>query len=425
VLCDGVEMGANATAGFPSILSRKISHDVRDARVNVFGRPSTRESVVLCLQVEKSTGSNGGGVDGSDVPVASRADDIQHIVGKRFFVDWPYLRECMVKAVSDRTCRIVQREGQVKKQPHTPEQADKWTRDARLGRETLMSKRAVDVGDTNVVVEVVFLSGISRSARGDLTKCFEGETLPFPLQLAAERPTQIDKRFDERCAQDASVEFPLGTEVLLMQKPLTGTLARVVAHVNERIVEVEMELTPKVRPEQEFFGQRLVISKDDAWISPQQAAMLLKVPPFILSKMTSSVRVRGGMDIGLNIKFDKKGFCMVGYARKDVETNQWEYSGDALHLLIDYKKQFPEIFANIGKCSDSREGVDPKELLPAVEDREKYLQNVKDFLKRHPYARLPLMAINGKVCMYVCMHVCMCVRECVCSCKQHQVSPWE
>jgi 5'-3' exonuclease len=100
VLCDGVEMGENATAGFPSILSREITHDIRNARVNVFGRPSARESVVVCLSVKND-------VDSEGVVVASRADDVQHLVGKRFFADWPYLRECMVKAVSDKTCRYI------------------------------------------------------------------------------------------------------------------------------------------------------------------------------------------------------------------------------------------------------------------------------------------------------------------------------
>jgi hypothetical protein len=333
-----------------------------------------------------------------------------------------YIHICILtyKHTHTHTNRFTLKEGTVKKHPYTPEQSDKWTRDSRLHRENMMTKRAIETGEIMVIVEVVALSGILRSARGDFNKRFDGETLEFPLQLAAERPTQVDKRFEERSAASANDEFPLGTEVLVLQKPLTGTLARVVAHVNERLVEVEMELTPRVRPEQDFFGQRLIISKEpESWMMQQQLAMMLRVPPFIVSKITSSLRVRGGMDVGLNIKFEKKGFSMVGYARKDRETNQWEFSSDALQLLSEYKKLFPLIFANLGKCSDSREGVDPKELLPGVGDTAQYLQDVQDFLRKHPYARLPLMPLSGQVCMWtlMCVYVYMYhVRVCMYLC---------
>lgn len=247
VLCEGVDTGPNATAGFPSLFTRPILHDIRNAKVNCFGRPSTRDSVVLC-------------VTGKDEGLPTTADAVKDIVGKRYFAGWPYLSECVVKSVSDKTCRIFMREGKVNSSAHSPEQSDKWVKDGKMEREGLLTKKGIDVGDIHVVIEVVTLSGMIRTARGDSMKQFEGQTVRFPLQLAAENPSQKDARHEEKGAAAIQDDFPIGSEVLVMQKPLTGTLAKVVGHVSDRLIEVEMELTPKVRPEQDFFGQRVASS---------------------------------------------------------------------------------------------------------------------------------------------------------------------
>ena len=39
----------------------------------------------------------------------------------------------------------------------------------------------------------------------------------------------------------------------------------------------------------------------------------------VVGKFCSSVRIKEGKDIGLGFKFEKKNFCMPGYARRDDE----------------------------------------------------------------------------------------------------------
>jgi hypothetical protein len=39
----------------------------------------------------------------------------------------------------------------------------------------------------------------------------------------------------------------------------------------------------------------------------------------VVGKFCSSVRIKEGKDIGLGFKFEKKNFCMPGYARRNDE----------------------------------------------------------------------------------------------------------
>jgi hypothetical protein len=74
-----------------------------------------------------------------------------------------------------------------------------------------------------------------------------------------------------------------------------------------------------VRPEEEFFGARIVAADEDseAWFSTGQIASALRVAPMVVAKLSGSVRIKDGKDLGLGFKFEKKNFCMPGYARRD------------------------------------------------------------------------------------------------------------
>jgi len=43
-------------------------------------------------------------------------------------------------------------------------------------------------------------------------------------------------------------------------------------------------------------------------------------------------------DIGLNVKFERRGMYTSGYARKSRQSGSWQYSSECLALLLAYKE---------------------------------------------------------------------------------------
>ena len=134
------------------------------------------------------------------------------------------------------------------------------------------------------------------------------------------QPTENDPRFIERDALKPEELFPLGVKVMSMRVPLKGSIGTVVGHSGATI-SVEFALTPQVRAEEEFFGSRLVAieREQEVWLATGQIASALRVSPMVIAKLSSSVRIKDGKDLGLGFKFEKKNFCMPGYARRDSE----------------------------------------------------------------------------------------------------------
>lgn len=82
-----------------------------------------------------------------------------------------------------------------------------------------------------------------------------------------------------------------------------------------------------------------------------QAAQRIGITPHLLSRLTGSVFVTlpGGNDrnnrdkrinIGLNLKFNKKEEEIPGYTKKDMSYDRWMYSTRAVDLITRYIRQF-------------------------------------------------------------------------------------
>jgi 5'-3' exoribonuclease 1 len=86
-LCDGVCLGPDALAGFPSLNTLPHIAQIGFHGVNVHGAESRNQSVVLHIENPHE------GVKAEEI--ANR------MVGKRTFIGWPFLQEGLVIAVSD------------------------------------------------------------------------------------------------------------------------------------------------------------------------------------------------------------------------------------------------------------------------------------------------------------------------------------
>jgi hypothetical protein len=66
------------------------------------------------------------------------------------------------------------------------------------------------------------------------------------------------------------------------------------------------------------------------------------------------------LDLGLNIKFQKKGLQKAGYARR-IGDGDWELSEDAVRLIALYRETWPQVFRALesaGRGSSDRLKVD-------------------------------------------------------------------
>ena len=170
-LCEGVKIGHESTAGFPSLFSCSFpySADMRMARITKFGRPSSRPSIVFCI-----TPTEG-----------ATAESMRSYVGKTYFVEWPYLREAYIKSVSDKTGSIMQQSEGIKTKTWSAEEASKWQKEAAMERSRWLTSSGLDIGEIDVVLSMIPISGIVTTQYGSTKKRFEGREERVPLQLAA------------------------------------------------------------------------------------------------------------------------------------------------------------------------------------------------------------------------------------------------
>lgn len=218
-LCDGVQLGAYALAGFPSL--QTLAHDaqVLHHAVNVFQADSRNQSVVLFL---KDKWDN-----------RKAAQIAAQLVGSRVYYNWPFLLEGLVVAVSDSHFKYESKtfhsNQQIVQTPHNPAVLNMWARKAER-HESFYSKRyAVILGDVEVLIHVRPLKGLKRLDDGSLVKDWEDEEkeLDYPAQLTVLQVASEDERFKEQQAAPLSEEFPQGTMVFFLGEHAYGVVGQV------------------------------------------------------------------------------------------------------------------------------------------------------------------------------------------------------
>jgi 5'-3' exoribonuclease 1 len=154
-LCDGVLLGAESLAGFPSL--KTISHHatLEDHGVNIHGSESRNKSMVIYvknLYQDKKT-----------------QEVAEEMIGQRVFVGWPFLREGKVTAVSDSSFEYRRMEatpgapGKITPNPHSFQGAGQWVSKSERIKIDYSKRRGVITGCVDILVRVAPLKGLSVS----------------------------------------------------------------------------------------------------------------------------------------------------------------------------------------------------------------------------------------------------------------------
>jgi 5'-3' exoribonuclease 1 len=151
-LCDGVSLGVDALAGFPSLNTLPHKAALGFHGVNVHSSESRNKSMVVHI----------------DNPHENRkVEDIaREMIGKRTFFGWPFLREALVAAVSDSLFKyeemavIPGKPPKIISNPHAPQGLGYWKSKAEQ-IESVYSKRCgVITGPVDVLLHVRPLKGV-------------------------------------------------------------------------------------------------------------------------------------------------------------------------------------------------------------------------------------------------------------------------
>ena len=236
-LCEGVFLGADALAGFPSLQTLPHTALLGYHGVNVHGSESKNKSMIVHIQNR---------LEG--VKTEKIAKDM---VGKRAFVNWPFVREAMVVAVSDQLFKFEKvsfgdgHSQRVLSNPHTPQGLAHWKAKTERIEQQYSKRLGVITGSIEVMLHVRPLKGeyslcqliswlnhavgLKRLDTGAFIKDYEGPEKEFEqaVQLVLPEVISEDPRFLEQNAPPLHEEFPPGTKVFFLGEHAYGVAAQV------------------------------------------------------------------------------------------------------------------------------------------------------------------------------------------------------
>ncbi|KNE61402.1 hypothetical protein AMAG_06232 [Allomyces macrogynus ATCC 38327] len=329
-LCEGLKQ----MAGFPTFSVLPYHSTIGVHGVHVFESDSRHDSVVLHVDKEQP-----------DAAVVA-----QRVLGKSVYVDWPMLFEARVEKVADGRVMYDVKTGADRANLMEPHETGDWRNTAHRIQRHVSKRFAVVLEDVQVMVAVRTIKTMVRTLDGSTRREYADELAWYPWQLVVESESvaYVDARFEERAALPLHVEFPVGTRIFYLGKSMYGGPGQVTASFGRtRTLDAQIMRGTITMPD---FGHAVLRETKDqyAYKPSYMAARLLNMSGMALAKLTSSLHVVmttcPGSDtkwnLGLQMKFDAKGFKILGYTQKVNAT--WEYSNQAIDLIRDFKTAFPD-----------------------------------------------------------------------------------
>ncbi|KAJ3565351.1 hypothetical protein NP233_g7682 [Leucocoprinus birnbaumii] len=351
-LCDGVLLGIQAPAGFPSLETIPYSATLGAHNLNVHGpefhlQRSMNKSVLVKIK---------NGFEG-----LSTEELADYFIGEGVFTGWPFLWEALVCAVSDSSTRYTRASSSRQLIPikHGMRESREWQRTTQQLEWIQTNRRGVSIGHIDVLLHVRPLIGVVVSELGDSVKQYDDEakSVECPIQLCLLKTViSEDPRFAARARPSGWMSsFEKGSPFFFLGDSAYGAVGHVLA-VDESSLSVRVECRISDKSEVERLKCLVKTQTSPKYLPSYKVSSLLRISPLALSKITSSIPVaiapnQKKVNIGLDMKFERKGLKVVGFTKKD--GRHWEYSDQAVELLQAYKAQFPDVFENLDSFGDN------------------------------------------------------------------------
>ncbi|CAK1552844.1 unnamed protein product [Leptosia nina] len=335
--------------GFPTMRHLKYETEVKKSKVKVFDQPSRNENMIVKLLPDEDT----------NPPLQRLAEKL---LGKVIWVGWPHLTRAKVVSVSNETLRLHYVDQQnnnvngvkTSAEHNTGNLHRQWISERSTVIEHNLNRLGIELGDVHVLIHATNLKGYKYAIQNNVHMVMEEEWCQTPCGYALQAVVADAKAANLRppakflTITDA---YPTGDSVfLLTQGQYYGCLATVVSSEAARSGRIKVCVRESTEP----------VAKAHATACPYRsanhAAAACGISPQMLSRITGSVLVIMGVrndlptenqqkiNIGLNLKFNKKNQEVSGYTRRCKVTNAWMYSERCIDLVKSYAKAFPELF---------------------------------------------------------------------------------
>ncbi|KAG5439477.1 hypothetical protein PCANB_002051 [Pneumocystis canis] len=393
-LCKGVNLGTASPAGFPTLNTLPHTSCLDYQGVNVFKSESKNESMIITIQ--------------NQVDPDTAEEFAKKKIGKRVFVGWPYLHEARVNAVSTEHFRyegVFSLENSCVTILKTCNDSSTWKKVAlklelnyKKYYGTLINtvytivhvSMLKGVVNIKIFMKLMYFEGLRKTKDGGSEKDYEpcnSENSEHPLQLVLNEVAVEDSRYIEKPPLDIKQEYPVGSRGFFLGEYNYGRPLEITAHKNGKI---DCWIATQTREPE--FGRLIYekFSKNTIYYPSYVAAKMAGLTGITFSKLMSSFFVmvdKQKVNLGLNLKYEARKIKVIGYSRKT--ERGWEYTQEAVDLIQEYKKKFPEfihsvqsyIFDDIPLINNLIPGNNYKEKVKEIKSWLKTINEESDFQK--------------------------------------------
>lgn len=344
-LPEGVLLGKEALAGFPTLETLDFDNELKLNETLVFQQPSRSESMILNIKNHFT-----------DLTVEQFG---KKYLGRIVYGKWPFLSECKVVEVSDGELKweIIKQGGNKKVIATALDQDERKQFNQTKGfiKNSYIKTKGVNIGNVEGLVSLKPVTGLLRIALGAMVKTFSKDVITLPLQLIIEDVVNKDSRFVARPPLPIEDEFPTNSHAVFLGAFAFGTPAEIVGHtqgkLNVKISKIQATQEPNIGKERSY-----IENKEIVYLPSFEVLKRLRLNPLLLSKLTSTFFVEDKqgkrMNIGLELKFEGRKQKVLGFTRKLQNSRVWEFSPLAIKLLNDYKTKFRSVFEKLVKLPD-------------------------------------------------------------------------
>ncbi|CAK1604510.1 unnamed protein product [Parnassius mnemosyne] len=339
--------------GFPTMRHLKYRTCLKKRQVKVFDQPSRNENMIVEIIREKD-----------DPPLEQVA---QELLGKVIWVGWPHLTKAKVISVSNENTRlhhIDKHNNNVNGQPSysTVENFGnlhkQWISERSTIIEHNMNRLGIELGDVNVIVHAVNLKGYKYIIQDNVKMVQDPEwcevACGYALQAVVARAAAYVHEAPGKFLSPQQAYPPGDTVFLLTHGQYYGCMATVVESDTIRSGRIKVCVRERDEPD-----AACELAAASPYRSANHAAAACGISAQLLSRITGTVFVILGqknnlpfenqnkLNIGLNLKFNKKNEEVSGYTRRCNVSNAWLYSERCIELVKSYAQQFPDLFDSL------------------------------------------------------------------------------
>ena len=390
-LCDGVLMGSDAPSCFPTLTTIPFSTVLKNVNVTLFKGKSRKDTLVICIEKDPlwktpipPFAKQQGLGDFFSIPSELSDDDddeddseedegfiteelvlekeiqyeqeleiekknaieitqklAQDLIGKIVYSNWPYHDEVRVVELA---CSYIRVQGD----KVIPFQGN-WSSIQSDLLHDFITKRGIQLRPIQILVRVEPIIGMTRSSKGALIKSFDINSAYWqPYQVIVTNIKNQDHRFKERSKQTIKQMFPIGSEVIILDKKFFGSYGTIESYKSNEVCKISVSKLPKLSNFPKVLHNQF--NSQVTSFSLKHIANSLHVSAKVMSQITGEIWYHHS-NLGLGFKFSARNEKILGYS--DRKNNRWFFSKLAFDLIKQYHSKFPEIFNALENHDDS------------------------------------------------------------------------